>query len=243
MELVTILRRLWLRRYIVAAGLAVSLVAGLMAVYHVPSFRSKQTHVGLAAARILVDTPHSQVVDVNPLGIDGIGTRANLLANLMTSAQVRALIAKDAGINPGDLAAVAPSDGAPPVPTLLSEDATKHSTPSSAYKLNVYSGTLPIIQLQAEAPNAEQAARLANASVVALGSYLRSVATAQNIPPRKQIVVSGMGSAQASEVTHGPRKLIGLVVAIVIFSVFCASILIVEGIARGWRRAATFEAA
>lgn len=246
MEFVTILHRLWLRRIFVAAGLAAALLVGLMTAYQTslfpPGLKSRHYHVGLATARILIDTPSSQVVDVDPAGIDAISPRANLLANLMTSSQVKSLIAKNAGIKVDRLTAIAPSDGAPPVPTLLSQEATKSAHPSSDYRLNIYSGDLPIIQVQAQAPDAEQAARLANASVVSLGSYLKSVATAQNVPQRKQIVVSSMGSAQARDVTRGPRRIYGLLAAMFVFGLVCAGIIVAEGLARGWRKAAAIEA-
>ena len=49
---------------------------------------------------MLIDTPDSQVVDLEPKGADGLGTRANLLANLMASSPVRTIIARNAGVNP-----------------------------------------------------------------------------------------------------------------------------------------------
>ena len=54
-----------------------------------PKLESRQYHVGVASARVLVDTPDSQVVDLNPKGADALSSRASLLANLMASSPVK----------------------------------------------------------------------------------------------------------------------------------------------------------
>ena len=79
---------------------------------------------------MLVDTPDSQVVDLNPKGADALSTRANLLANLMVSTPVKWIIARDAGVPPDRLVAVAPSatgSGGPTVPPTLSLKARRGS--------------------------------------------------------------------------------------------------------------------
>ncbi|HWI74482.1 MAG TPA: hypothetical protein VNT55_21155, partial [Baekduia sp.] len=88
----------------------VSVLAGFLVVYK-PSLplESRKYDVGIATARILVDTPESQVVDVSPKGSDTLGIRANLLANLMVDGVVKAAIAKRAGLNPNQFYGVAES--------------------------------------------------------------------------------------------------------------------------------------
>ncbi len=249
MEFVTILRELWRQRALVLAGAALAIALGLMTAYKVslapPKLESRQYRVGVASARMLIDTPDSQVVDLEPKGADGLGTRANLLANLMASSPVRTIIARNAGVNPADLIAVAPSMSAgPQVPTLISERASKSATNPESFILTLRADeTLPIVSIDAQAPDAQRAARLANAATTGLRDYLRSVAAAQNVPNARQLVISTLGAAQSADVVRGPRRLFALLAAVFTFGLACASVVVVAGIARGWRHAAELERA
>jgi hypothetical protein len=249
MEFVTILRELWRRRYLVAIGAVLAIGIGLMTSYKValapPALQSRQYHVGVASARMLIDTPDSQVVDLNPKGADGLGSRANLLANLMASSPVKAIIAKHAGLNPKQLIAIAPSmTGGPQVPTLLSQRAAASASNPESYILTLRSDeVLPIISVDAQAPDAEHAARLADAATTGLRDYLKSVAAAQNVPNARQLVISTLGAAQSADVVRGPRRLVSLIAAIFTFGFACLGVVVISGIARGWRQAADLERA
>jgi hypothetical protein len=246
MESITILRELWRLRYLVILAGMLALAIALMTAYRVslspPKLESRQYHVGLASARILIDTPDSQVVDLNPKGADALSSRASLLANLMASSPVKAIIARDAGVPASQLVAVAPSATGATAPTPLSQAASKSANVADVYLLTMQADeTLPIIAIQAQAPDAEQAARLANAATSGLRDYLRSVAGAQNVPAARQVVISGLGAAQAADVVRGPRRLFAIIAFIFVFGLACFGLIMVSGIARGWRRAAELE--
>jgi hypothetical protein len=246
MESITILRELWRLRYLVILAGLLALAIALMTAYRVslapPKLESRQYHVGLASARILIDTPDSQVVDLNPKGADALSSRASLLANLMASSPVKAIIARDAGVPASQLVAVAPSATGATAPTPLSQAASKSANVADVYLLTMQADeTLPIIAIQAQAPDAEQAARLANAATSGLRDYLRSVAGAQNVPAARQVVISGLGAAQAADVVRGPRRLFAIIAFIFVFGLACFGLIMVSGIARGWRRAAELE--
>jgi capsular polysaccharide biosynthesis protein len=247
MEIVTILRELWRRRYLVAIAAVLAIAIGLMTAYKVsPSkLQGRQYHVGVASARMLIDTPDSQVVDLEPKGADGLGTRANLLANLMASGPVKAIIAEHAGINAAELIAIAPSmSGGPQVPTPLSQRAAASASNPEAYVLTLRSDeALPIISVDAQAPDAEHAARLADAATTGLRDYLKSVAAAQNVPNARQLVISTLGAAQSADVVRGPRRLFALLAAMFTFGFMCAAIVLISGLARGWRQAVAAERA
>lgn len=249
MESITILRELWRLRYLVVLGGLLALAIGLMTAYRVslapPKLESRQYHVGVASARMLIDTPDSQVVDLNPKGAATLSTRASLLANLMASGPVKAIIARDAGIPADRLVAIAPAaPGAPTVPTPLSQRATESAKAPGTYLLTLQADeTLPIISIDAQAPDATEAARLADAATAGLRDYLRSVAGAQNVPAARQIVISGLGAAQAANVVRGPSRLLAIVAFVFVFGFACFSVIMVSGIARGWRRAAALERA
>jgi len=247
MESITILRELWRLRYLVVLAGLLALVIGLMTAYRIslapPGLQSRQYHVGVASARILIDTPDSQVVDLNPKGADALSSRASLLANLMASSPVKAIIARDAGIPANKLVAVAPSStGGPTVATPLSKAASESTNLSDVYLLTIQADeTLPIIAIQAQAPVADQAGRLANAASTGLRDYLRSVAGAQNVPAARQVVISGLGAAQAADVVRGPRRLFAFIAFIFVLGAACFAMIMISGIARGWRRAAALE--
>ena len=116
MEAVTILRELWRRRILVALAALASIFAAFAIAYTVTiPPESRKFEVGIATGRILVDTPDSQVVDVSPRGSGTLGIRAGLLANLMTEGEVKAAIARRAGLRPGQLHAGVEIEGELPV--------------------------------------------------------------------------------------------------------------------------------
>src|ERR1700745_1704715 len=98
MDTVTILRELWHRRRYVVGVCVVAVLAGMVVEFKVPSFEGRGYEVVVATAHILVDPPSSQVVTVAPKGSDTTGTRADLLASLMTDGVVQSTIAERAGL-------------------------------------------------------------------------------------------------------------------------------------------------
>ena len=184
--------------------------------------KSRKFDVNSATARLLVDTPSSQIVAVSPTAMDVLTARANLLASLMVDGVVKTAIAQRAGLPPGQIAGVA----------LSAPDLTPSAPPApGGYVLttNVLTDTqgtqLPIIEIDTQAPDAAGAARLANAAVVGLQDYLGSQAASQAVPQARRLRVTGLGAAQASEVARGPRVLMAAGLAVFIFVAGCAAIL------------------
>lgn len=243
MDLVTHLRELWRRRIYVAAGLALALLVGALMVFKVsPSgIESRQYYVGVASARILVDTPDSQVVDLDPRGAEVLAARASLLANVLATGPVKTMVAQSADVPVDRFAAVARSAVDPTAPAPAGEGAAPR-VPKDGYSLiSDADETLPIISIDTQAPTAKQAAALADGTVVGLRAYLKSVASRQEIPGARQIVVTQMGPAQTATVLRGPRRLAAFAAVIVIFLLSCAAILAAAGLTRTWRRAAVTD--
>jgi lambda repressor-like predicted transcriptional regulator len=245
MELVAILRELWRHRLLVLLGAVLAVGLGLVAAYRVslfpPKLESRQYEVGLASAGVLVDTPDSQVVGIDPEGSDSLGLRASLLANLMSEGSVKASIARRAGVPDRELAAVTESSEEPPGST---------STSTSASEVEVRDGhlltirpdvTLPIIKIDAQAPDVKSARALANAAVASLESYLDTKAASERVKNSSRLVVTELGAPKSAEVTRGPSRLYALGLAIMVFLGACASIVIVSWLARGWRMAEASE--
>ena len=238
MEAVTILRELWRRRLLVGLLAIVCVLVGLALTYTV-SFppESRKYEVSIATGRILVDTPDSQVVDVAPRGSDTLGVRANLMANLMSEGKVKALIAKEAGLPAGELQAgvefegelpvgLANSVGNPDAHLLITRLATSPD------------GVLPIVELEAQAPDAKQAGDLASAAVVGLREYLASKAATEDVKEARRLRVTGLGTPQVREAVRGPQRLVAVGVAVFIFLLGCTAIAIAPAVARSWRVAA-----
>lgn len=239
MEIVIILRELWRRRVIVVLIALLALLAGFAVAFRLPSLESRKHEVGIATAGVLVDTPNSQVIGVAPKGSDTLGVRAGLIANLMTEGVVKASIAERAGIPPDDLDGVSDSS--------VGAATEKPAASSKAYVLRTRvaitpgGDRLPIIEIEAEAPDAARAAKLADAAVVGLGNYLDSKATSEQVSEAERLRVSGLGPPQASDVVRGPKTVFAFAVVIFVFAAGCAVMLGALALIRGWRVASAME--
>src|SRR3954464_987519 len=242
MDIVTILRDLWRRRLLVVGVYLIALLAGIAVVYQIsfpPKLESRKYEVGVATAKILVDTPSSQVVEVAPKGSDSLGVRANLLASLMVDGVVKSAIAQRAGLAPNQLVGVtdAATEPGPPAPPPR-RDAFVLKT---QVLTNTTGDQLPIIQLDAQAPDRAGAATLANAAIAGLRDYLDSKAALQQIPNADRLQVTGLGAPVATVAVRGPSNVLAIVVVIFVFGLGCACILAALALSRGWRAASERE--
>jgi len=238
MGLAAIILELRARRRAVACVAVLAILAGGAIGYNLTSFppKSKQYAVGTGSAQVLIDTPQSQLVAVNPPGSITIGTRAVLLANLMVNGTIKNLIAQQAGLAPGRLYGIAESGtDAGSAPTSISTGVP----PARGYVLttNVLSDTaldsspagseLPIIDIETQAPDAAGAARLANAAVAGLQQYVASQANADGLSASQRLLVKSFAAVQAAETTRGAGTGTVLVIALVVFVGGCALILLI----------------
>ncbi len=100
---------------------------------------------------------------------------------------------------------------------------------------------MPIISVSTQAPEPEQASRLADAAFKALQEQLESVASTDNVPTDRRLVVRQLGPATAELETRGPAKAMAAIAAIVVFGMGCAAILLFVALVGGWRAANEFE--
>jgi hypothetical protein len=242
MEPVTILRELWRRRALVALAALVAVLIGLAVAYTV-TFppESRRAEVGIASGRILVDTPDSQVIDVQPKGSGTLGIRAGVVANLMTEGDVKAAIAQRAGLRPGQLRAGVKVEGQ--LPALLSEasgDPGAHLLITSP-ATNPDGTPLPMVDIEAQAPAPEGAARLADAAVSGLNDYLDTKAAGEDVPDAERLQVTGLGAPAIHRETRGPSRLVAAAVGIFAFLLGCVAILVAGQLSRAWRLAVNAE--
>ena len=242
MEIVNILRELSRRRIPVAVVAFVAVLVGVLLIFR-PSLppQSRQYEVGLASARILVDTPNSQVVEVAPKGSETLGARASVLANLMTEGEVKAAIAGRAGLRPKQLLAVSESSIEPKnVAPSEMRDPKAHLL-TTRVVIDADGAQLPIIEIAAQAPDTAGATKLANAAVSGLSDYLDSRAALEQVADGRRLRVSGLGTAQATVAVRGVGRLIALAAAIFVFLAGCALIVVVSALARSWHEATEAE--
>jgi hypothetical protein len=189
-------RRRW-RLWLVGALLALAL--GVMVA-------SRTSSSGIASTRVVLDTPTSQVIDAAPIGAESLAWRASLLVHLMASEPVKGRLADQLGIAPGELAVVDPSLSVPEVPASLPAAAAEASAVNTApytVTASLDDEALPIISIEAAAPDGERAAELAAAATDEL--------KAQAPPPQKVADVS-FAEAQAEASEPIPSALQGFVV-------------------------------
>ena len=80
---------------------------------------------------------------------------------------------------------------------------------------------LPIIEIEAQAPDAMAAAGLAKAAITGLSDYLDSKAATEKVQDAERLRVTGLGSPQAREVVRGPRLMFAIAAALFVFGAGC----------------------
>jgi hypothetical protein len=240
MQLIIAIQRLRRHRLPVAFVLLLSAAVGILLVYRVspglpPHLQSKRYTVGVANARVLVNTPNSIIADLNPSGAASLSQHAQLLADLFASEPIRAAIAREAGIPVESLSVIPPAVAGAPVQTPLAT-ATVPLRQQATLTMGVDS-TLPLVSISAQAPDETKANELADGAVRAIQGYLRSVATSQNIPVSRQPVIQALGG-QSGTLVAGPSRVLGALAVIIVFGLGCYVILFVDGIRRRLRESA-----
>jgi hypothetical protein len=216
-----------------------SLSIGWMLVYGL-SFppKARSYKVGVAAARMLVDTPQSQVVEVAPKGSDTLGTRASVLSNLMLYGELKAMIEQKAGVRKNTLIAGSDTTGGAEAVSPLKRDSFALTT---GVVVNTELDQLPLIKVDVQAPTAAQAAKLADSAVNSLIGYVNSKADSQAVVPQRRLRITGLGPAQAHTVARGTGKIMGFAATIFVFLLGCTIIVAVSTIVRAWRAAVDLE--
>jgi hypothetical protein len=228
MEFVTLLRILWRYRIAVAIGWIVAVLLGLA------FLRGPTSHFGVASMRVVLDTPDSQTVDVDPDGASTLDWRADLAADLVGTDRARQRIAQQMGIAVDDLAVVAPFMSVPIVATPLPKTALETAaTVPQPYQLAIQAALpLPIILIDARAPSAQRAAQLASTAADALKAEF----AVESTPETQKFVVEDVGPARSREIVNSPRRMMAAAVVFIAFVMWCTSITLFAGLSRARRR-------
>jgi hypothetical protein len=245
-DLITALRALWRGRLFVALAVVVSIALGIVVAYKVtpgvpPKLTSRQYTVALGTVNVLVDTPDSQVIDLSPSGADAVGTRASLLASLISTSPIKSAIAARVGIPADRLVVLGPQagGGAAP-PTGAAAAVTKNGRDAKIISIRTDS-SLPVISIDTQGQTGEEATRLADGAAAGLQDYLKTVVKSQKVPRSRRLVLRQLGAPEIGISVRGPRKAYGAVLAIFLLTLSCAAIVIIPGIVRALRAAAEDE--
>ncbi|HEX3803735.1 MAG TPA: hypothetical protein VHV75_12930 [Solirubrobacteraceae bacterium] len=167
MELVILCRRLWRRRVVTGIGIALAVMVAVLA----PS-----KPAGTAATAwtgVILNTRDSEVVKAEPFADATLSWRETLLAALMQTDSTQQMLATTVGV-PASRLAVVDADLTPPqIASTGALAATKAATPNGAsYVLTVDSpsDTVPMIGVEASAPDRAGAIKLVDAAVAVLQS-------------------------------------------------------------------------
>ena len=229
MELVGLIRLLWAHKLAALAGAVASIALGLFSV------TAASTESGVASVGVVLDTPRSQLIDAKPLGADTLAWRAALVADLMGSDTLRSELVRELRIAPEKLVVTAPQLLIPSIATPLPEKALDAAASTTEpYVLSIDAPLpLPIIEVDASAPTRDEAARLAQAAVTVMEADAPGATSDPEIQP---YVVESAGPVHSAAIVDGPRKLVGAVIAVFLFALWCAVLAIVPAVRRALRR-------
>jgi hypothetical protein len=180
MELIPPLRRLWRRRWALAAGMLAAVALGVAAGSSPPA------RAELAWTSVALDTPRSQLVDSAPKGYDSLPWRASLIVHLMARDTVRTALAQRLGVPPDHVTVADPALAVPLAPASMPKKAADVASATVApyvLTLQMPDSSLPVISVAATAPQRAGAVRLAQAAVAILASQGSKPGTYKSIVP------------------------------------------------------------
>jgi hypothetical protein len=240
MELLPLLRLIWRRRLALGAGIVTAVV--LVIVIGAPPGGSSV----VAWTRVDVDTAKSQLVKSAPGGADTLPWRASLLIRLMRTDAVQRELAQRLSVRPDEVAVVDTDLASPEIaasmPTAVSDAAAVIVAP---YVLTVRMPNefLPMISVEAAAPDGAGAKRLAAAAVAVLEAqsstsdtgYSSMIKTGAGAPQTYQgFVLSQMAPMRAKRVVASIMPVKQLGAPLFLFGLWAAGVLLLPG--RRWRR-------
>jgi hypothetical protein len=241
---------LWQLRLPVLTGVLLALIVAVWSVAKIsllpPRLTPRALEMATATTHVVVDTPHSAVLDLrqNTDSLQALTERALLVGNVIGNEPVVTAIARRAHV-PADLLQVTPP--LTPTQSLPQAGAANNSVSdivksTDQYRLWIAANpTVPMLDIYAQAPTAASAADLANDAVGALRDYLSTLATEQRTPGPYQVRLLQLGQAQGAVINHGIQWQLAVFAFALTFSLACATIILVTRIKRGWQAAALAE--
>jgi hypothetical protein len=150
-------------------------------------------------------------------------SRAAMLANLLAGDELRADIARRAGITGKDLAVFGPSAASAVYPVPIAVEATSAQTASESHVVYLTTADQPpLINVRATAPNAAAAATLVEAVRGTISGYLAAQATS-----KVHLGSEPLGPVHVALLVDEPPKFLGLIAAIMVFVLWCGGLVVI----------------
>lgn len=245
------LRSLWHLKAGVLVCLFVSLLAAVWSIEEIslrpPGLTSRSLEMATASTHVIVDTPTSTLIDLrqDAYSVEGLKNRTVLLGNVIASSGVQAKVAERAKVPMELLRIQAPltrAQAAPPVDSENGRSTSDILKTSEQFRIDIKANvTVPMLDIYAQAPDAETAAALANAAVDELKVYLDDLALRQNTPAEDQIRPVQLGRATGVVINGGVRWQVAMLVFALTLAGSCATLIFVSRVRSGWRQAALSE--
>ena len=245
------LRSLWRLKFSLLLCLLIAALAAVWSVERITlspfAVAPRKLQTAAASTHLLVDSQSSMLIDLreNTYNLEGLRNRAVLLGNVAASSEVRAGIAKLAGI---------PVEALRVQPPLTSEMTTRPAdsdNPQSTsdilksmdqYRLSFTANpSVPMLDIYAQAPTAEAAAALANGAVDELKHYMEQLAANQRTPDALQIRLLPLGRAHGVVINKGADRQVAILAFILTFGIACATVIFLSRVRTGWRQAKLAE--
>jgi hypothetical protein len=223
-----VLRILWRRRALVALG---ALLALALTVKASGGAGGPGT---IATTNVLLDTPRKQLVDEASAGVETLGWRATVLAELVGTESAKGEIAAAVPVSPQLLTVVAPELNLPTIPASLPKAASEAAAEARGdYVLTTRTdGLLPLIKIRAQAPDGEQAARLAGAAV----SYIETGSDLGPRPDPPRFEVTRVGPIKTRPMADDPELARAVAVGAIFFCLWCMAVFGFDAGLEWWRR-------
>jgi hypothetical protein len=235
------MRELWEHKLGFAIALAIALLAAARtqgASLSPPGFE-RSAEDGRAATHLLVDTPQSLTVDLrqSTYDIGGLIDQTLLVSNATAGIAVRERIAAKAGL-PANAIKIETSLSAQ-YPVAVTEEGGPLGAEEplrAPYRIGIQANpTVPLIDINAQAPTEGAAVKLADAAAAGFRSYLASLARGHATPPGSRIELVRLGRAQPLATDSGTGPIATLLIFGLVFAAASATVLFVTRVRRGWR--------
>ena len=230
-----------LKSHWIATGIVVVLAVGAALAARLTSH---SVPTGVATTQVLVDSPSSELANLNQNPTPLI-SRASVFAQVMTSSTVLQDIAKAAGIPASQLTASGPYSGSGEVLDTVTPAEARSSQlvgEKAPYRLTfVAQQNEPVITATVQGPTELDAANVANAIYTGTRAYVETAQREGSTPSEHKVTLRQLGSAEAAAVNSSSRSTLEVAAFLGVLVIGLLLIIAFEGLRRRDRELAVVQ--